>query len=194
MAWLHDVLEDTKTAKDDLIKEFGQGIADAVSFLTDQPGANRKERKSATYKRLGSEGKAYVTVKLADRIANIRNCIETKNKGLFQMYLKERDELAYYLKIKDPYGAYRNNNMWAVLEQLYLADLDTPKKKKEKPAAPAKKKSATNILAQPWNMPEGISASTLNGFLDDVMATIGPPPMAIPRPAPYGRDVPDCPF
>lgn len=108
--YLHDVLEDSKIARYDDLGAFSETVRQAMLFCTDAEGKNRKERKAATYARCHHQIMLWlehdmnpkdfpdpmawiplaVTVKVADRLANIRNCIATGNHGLLDMYRKER--------------------------------------------------------------------------------------------------------
>jgi (p)ppGpp synthase/HD superfamily hydrolase len=93
-AWLHDVLEDTETMEHEIREEFPKTVAAIVCLVTDADADNRKTRKRLTYERLsflpdtGTEGLALL-VKLADRLANVRNCVATRNWGLLTMYRRE---------------------------------------------------------------------------------------------------------
>ena len=87
-AWLHDVLEDTKVSRMDLEEVFPGYVTLLVHSVTSEPGRNRKERNIKTYPKIEALPDA-VILKLADRIANVRNCIETRNKDLLSMYTKE---------------------------------------------------------------------------------------------------------
>ncbi len=95
IAALHDVVEDCMDISiADIALEFGNDIADAVAFLTDQPGKNRKERKAATNAMLASiqVNEKYVValiVKAADRYANVRESVITGNQSKFDMYVRE---------------------------------------------------------------------------------------------------------
>lgn len=84
--WLHDVLEDTTATAVDIA---GAGIPDSVvaivAAVTDEPGANRKERKAKTYPKIAANRDA-VAVKLADRIANV------EAGGKADMYAREHPE------------------------------------------------------------------------------------------------------
>ncbi len=91
-AWLHDVLEDTAVSKEELEKEFGTEIADIVNALSDEPGANRKERKDKMYQKLVKNHDAII-VKLADRIANTEFSLINGNTGLYKMYQAEQADL-----------------------------------------------------------------------------------------------------
>jgi len=97
-AYLHDVLEDTDTTCADLKREFGlEDLVSMVYCVTDEPGKNRKERKRVTFPKIRSNPNA-IALKLCDRIANVRACIESKNKNLFNMYKKEQPEFERQLK------------------------------------------------------------------------------------------------
>ena len=54
VAYLHDVVEDTEKSVLDIQNKFGFEISNAVSFITDPEGKNRKERKQKLYKILGN--------------------------------------------------------------------------------------------------------------------------------------------
>jgi len=101
IGYLHDVLEDTETTKEDIAQEFGIFIAECVALITDEHGENRKERKAKTYKKLATIGAEYsiaLVVKTADRLANVSSCYAEKNWSLLKMYQKESVEfkLAVY--------------------------------------------------------------------------------------------------
>ena len=91
-AWLHDVLEDTGTTTFDLI---ANGIPIRVIVLvdavTDQSGKNRAERHLLTYPRIALIPDA-VTLKLADRLANVRASATERRPELLNMYAQEHPE------------------------------------------------------------------------------------------------------
>lgn len=79
VAALHDTIEDTDCTFEDIEKEFGTDIAEAVNLLSRKEGQDFDEYaekifKSEKFPWLGS-------VKLADRIHNMRTYPETKNYG-----------------------------------------------------------------------------------------------------------------
>lgn len=86
-AWLHDAVEDTDLTLDEVRDTFGGHVARIVDFVTDSPGENRRERKRKTNERLMRAPVEARTVKLADRIANMKASIE--NPGLAKMYRRE---------------------------------------------------------------------------------------------------------
>lgn len=92
-AWLHDVLEDTKTTAEAVLGEFGAPIAELVEAVTNEAGANRKERNLRTYPKIRRYGINAVVLKLADRIANVENALATGTPHL-KMYRREFAEFS----------------------------------------------------------------------------------------------------
>lgn len=92
VAYLHDVVEDTDVTLDEIEKQFGSLVSRCVAILTDEPGKDRKERKSKTYAKMakvtGEENLALL-VKAADRLANVRASVADKNNKLIEMYKSE---------------------------------------------------------------------------------------------------------
>src|SRR5690242_17475691 len=75
-AWLHDVLEDTQRTADDLNQAgFPATVVTYVEAVTAKDGPDRKERNRLAYKKIRRHPEATI-LKLADRIANVRECIE----------------------------------------------------------------------------------------------------------------------
>ena len=85
--YLHDTLEDTSISYNDIKKQFGLDVAEIVYAVTDELGRNRKERKYKTYPKIKINEDAII-VKLADRIANVRNSLKHKPE-MAEMYVKE---------------------------------------------------------------------------------------------------------
>jgi len=72
-ALLHDTVEDTATEPEELEAAFGKAIRDIVMEVTDDKTLPKEERKQAQIKHAaGLSGKAKL-VKLADKIANLRD-------------------------------------------------------------------------------------------------------------------------
>lgn len=96
-AWLHDILEDCPVSYNDIKKNFGEEVAEIVYCVTDELGRNRKERKGKTYPKIRSNPDAII-IKLADRIANLQNCLD-KNHGMLNAYVKEHDGFKFQLQV-----------------------------------------------------------------------------------------------
>lgn len=111
-AILHDVIEDTEVTRQEVIDEFGEEVALLVYAVTNEPGRNRKERHARSHPKLFSIPHA-MTLKLADRIANVENCHAT-GSNLLYMYRKEWK--AFKEKLFDKAEA--PEIMWNYLEQL----------------------------------------------------------------------------
>lgn len=116
-AWLHDSLEDTDLTKAEIEAVFGNEVADLVWRVTDEDGANRKERKAKTYLKL-RESEQAIILKLADRIANVESSLQN-NPGLLRMYAKEQFHFSESLK---PFSqSEKSFKMWEHLEKLFAS-------------------------------------------------------------------------
>lgn len=92
VAYLHDVVEDTPIELDIIEARFGKLIADCVAVLTDEPGADRQEKKRKTYLKMSQvqgNTKLALIVKAADRLANMRACVADGKLRKLQVYLQE---------------------------------------------------------------------------------------------------------
>ena len=88
-AWLHDIIEDTDVTYADVEREMGKEIADLVYAVTNEQGANRRERHEKTYPKIKAHPEAII-LKLADRIANTEASVrQFFSNDLFGMYHKE---------------------------------------------------------------------------------------------------------
>jgi guanosine-3',5'-bis(diphosphate) 3'-pyrophosphohydrolase len=95
IGYLHDVVEDTGTHLEIVQKEFGDPVATAVGLVTDEPGANRRERKARTNAKLsavGAENALALMVKTADRLANLRASAGGRSGSKLVMYRREHPE------------------------------------------------------------------------------------------------------
>ena len=72
-AVLHDTVEDTETAEQELVKEFGQEIAGIVLEVTDDKALPKAERKRLQVEHAGTISRRAKLVKLADKICNLRD-------------------------------------------------------------------------------------------------------------------------
>ncbi len=116
IAYLHDTVEDTPVTEAEIRAQFGDTAARCVALLTDQPGANRKERKEKTYAKM-AEAKddlnLALLVKAADRLANLRACVADQHERLLAVYKAEHPtfrQAAYREGLCDP--------LWQELDRL----------------------------------------------------------------------------
>jgi GTP diphosphokinase / guanosine-3',5'-bis(diphosphate) 3'-diphosphatase len=72
-AVLHDTIEDTETTYDELAEQFGREIADVVLEVTDDKALPKAERKQLQIEHAPHLSRAAKLVKLADKIANVRD-------------------------------------------------------------------------------------------------------------------------
>ena len=116
VAYLHDTVEDTNATLAEVERQFGPKIAACVALLTDEPGANRKERKAKTYAKLAQVSgptELALLVKVADRLANVRACIQDHKTSLWELYRSEQatfKQAAYRPDLCEP--------QWAELDRL----------------------------------------------------------------------------
>jgi (p)ppGpp synthase/HD superfamily hydrolase len=111
-AWLHDVLEDTGVTEGGLAAKFGADVAAIVAAVTDEPGANRKERHIKTYVKIRRYGINAIVLKVADRIANTEYSIAHKSPQL-KMYQREFAEFSTAL-----FQSGECDSMWDHLRQI----------------------------------------------------------------------------
>jgi (p)ppGpp synthase/HD superfamily hydrolase len=112
-AYLHDLVEDTPATLRLIEKHFGKNVADLVYGVTNERGRYKQDVRVATYIKLGTWYRKAIVLKLADRIANVRQSVSNKENG-------------YYDKYQGEYQLFRNNlycigehiEMWAELDRL----------------------------------------------------------------------------
>lgn len=72
-ALLHDTIEDTETTFEEIQDRFGKRVAEIVAEVTDDKSLSKPERKRLQVVKAASKSKAAKLVKLADKIANLRD-------------------------------------------------------------------------------------------------------------------------
>ncbi len=101
-AWLHDVYEDTDLMPPAISDGFSETIGGYVEELTNHfteeayPTMNRKKRKAAEVNRLAEVSREAQTIKLCDRIDNLRT-ISDKGRKFSLLYCDESEALAEVL-------------------------------------------------------------------------------------------------
>jgi guanosine-3',5'-bis(diphosphate) 3'-pyrophosphohydrolase len=76
-AILHDTIEDTETTADELRKHFGEKITSIVLEVSDDKSLDKDVRKQLQIDHAASLSREAKLVKLADKIANITDIINT---------------------------------------------------------------------------------------------------------------------
>jgi len=80
-ALLHDTLEDTETTPGELIERFGPVICSIVQEVTDDKSLSQPERKKLQIEHAKSISPKAQLVKLADKIANLRDLADASPVG-----------------------------------------------------------------------------------------------------------------
>jgi len=123
---LHDTIEDTDATHEEVAAFFGERVAnlvDAVSNVEFHPETgkklkNRKQKALFTYPRIAACPGA-VTLKLCDRVANVRMCWQEaveKDRGKLGMYKREYGAFRKALRADEPEGP--NIHLWSALDQM----------------------------------------------------------------------------
>jgi GTP diphosphokinase / guanosine-3',5'-bis(diphosphate) 3'-diphosphatase len=94
-ALLHDTIEDTETSGDELERHFGARIAGIVSEVTDDKDLEKHHRKRLQIEHAHALSPAAGLVKLADKIANLRDVAESPPRD---WDLKRRQEYFEWAK------------------------------------------------------------------------------------------------
>ena len=76
-ALLHDTVEDTDTSYDELVENFGTTIADIVMEVSDDKTLSKAERKQLQIDHTPHKSDEAKLVKLADKICNLRDIINS---------------------------------------------------------------------------------------------------------------------
>ena len=116
-AWLHDVVEDTPVTVAQVTETFGDRIGMLVDALTDGPGVTREEKKAKPYRMLPTVPGA-TTVKLADRIANVRFSRVQVAERYMTCYRQEYEGFRNALRVRDEL-----NEMWYHLDTILTGGL-----------------------------------------------------------------------
>ena len=108
-AWLHDIIEDTKTNLSEIEERFGAGVANMVSLLTDKSGRNRLERHLRTYYAIRYDPDATL-IKLCDRRHNQHRSLK---HGEHWMVMYEREYTYFKFALWTPN---KFTELWAELD------------------------------------------------------------------------------
>ena len=125
-AWLHDVLEDTKTSINRVYQNYGGRVASMVYSCTGE-GPDRVSRNNSIYAKLLKYPEA-APVKVADRIANVNNCIrnvgDARIMDKLNMYVAEWPVFRAHIRelmLDEP----RKAQLWDCLENTMEKAIDS---------------------------------------------------------------------
>ena len=80
-AFLHDTVEDAKTTREELRREFGSAIDDLVAQVTDDEALDKDDRKKAQVEEAPTLSDGAKLIRLADRISNVLEVSNDPPKG-----------------------------------------------------------------------------------------------------------------
>ena len=114
-AYGHDLIEDTRTSYNDVLKVLGKPVADIIYAVSNEKGRNREERANEKYYEGIRNTPGAIFIKLCDRIANVQYGKLTKS-DMFKKYKKENPKFIISLGFDgtnknrlDPMVDYLNN-------------------------------------------------------------------------------------
>lgn len=88
--WLHDVIEDTETTREELAQTFSERVASLVAECTDDMSLSKAERRRRQIEDAPHKSPGAKLIKIADKISNIGARIQSDPTD------DERDDLADY--------------------------------------------------------------------------------------------------
>lgn len=120
-ALLHDTIEDTGTTHAELVREFGRDVADTVQEVTNDETLPKAEQKRAQIEKAGKYPTRAAHLKMADKIANLRDIIKIPPKGW-----DAARKLAYYDHAKAVVDAMKEPHpkLKAVFDYTYQKGVD----------------------------------------------------------------------
>ena len=80
-ALLHDSIEDADVTADDLASRYGADVASLVSEVTDDKSLPKQERKRLQVEHAAKKTPRAQTIKLADKISNLRSMLSSPPAG-----------------------------------------------------------------------------------------------------------------
>jgi guanosine-3',5'-bis(diphosphate) 3'-pyrophosphohydrolase len=98
-ALLHDTLEDTDTRGQEITERFGARVHDLVVEMSDDPGLTARQRKAAQIASASGLSHGAALIKLADKIANVSDIVESPPRGW--SLERRRDYLAWAEAVVD---------------------------------------------------------------------------------------------
>lgn len=130
-AWLHDVVEDTDVPLARISDEFGARTAELVDAVTKDVAGPRAVVWPPVAAKIRATPQA-ILIKLADRIANLEQCVSWGRLGrkpgrLFRMYVRERAAFEHELRGRCAGESGAAELMWQHIDCLYAAGQNSGK-------------------------------------------------------------------
>jgi (p)ppGpp synthase/HD superfamily hydrolase len=102
-ALLHDTIEDTATTREELVRRFGSDVADLVAEVTDDKTLPKLERKRLQIETAQKKSARAQTIKLADKISNLRSILYSPPADW--NYQRKKEYLAWAKQVVDGFTA-----------------------------------------------------------------------------------------
>jgi len=118
-SWTHDTIEDTGKTFNDIVKVFGEFVAEIVYAVSNEKGKNRKERNERTLSGI-AKNRLAVFVKLCDKIANTLYS-KQDSAGMHAKYSSEFEHFKSALYIPGEY-----DDVWEYLEEISTIETSKP--------------------------------------------------------------------
>ncbi len=102
-ALLHDTIEDTATTNEELNRRFGSDVADLVAEVTDNKALPKQERKRLQIETASKKSERAQTIKLADKISNLRSILYSPPAAWD--YQRKKEYFAWAKQVVDGFTA-----------------------------------------------------------------------------------------
>ena len=144
-ALLHDTVEDTETTIEELEARFGKRVASMVAEVTDDKSLSKDERKRLQIVKASSKSPGAKLVKLADKIANLRDLVSAPPAG----WSNER-KVEYFEWAKTVVQGLRGTNasLEAAFDEVYARGIAVSKRNEQASLSPAPGKTFTRTSLQ----------------------------------------------
>lgn len=115
-AILHDTIEDTHVSHADLVKEFGQSVADMVAECSDDKDLHKDERKRLQVEHATHKSAGAALVKVGDMIANLADLMHSPPAGWPESRIREYFDWAHRVVSRLPL---KNQALKGEFQKLY---------------------------------------------------------------------------
>ena len=121
-AFLHDTVEDTGVTLQDLQQRFGNDVAALVAEVTDDKSLPKETRKQLQVQNAPKKSERAQTLKLADKISNLRSILASPPAGWDRerkrQYFEWARQVVYGLANPNPYLKTQFDKAYEMISQL----------------------------------------------------------------------------